>query len=468
MLDTVRSSTVAGVVAVALTVTACGGQETQRGGGAVPAETRVLTLANGNGGTDELQIFIDQVAELSNGRLRIKPSNAWRYGEEHYERGLFEDVKDGKAELGWVGSRALAGVGVKAFDPLHAPFLIDSYELQDQVLDGDLAERMLRTLEPAGVAGVAVLPGPMRFLQVDRRIEGPEGLAGLKIALQDSAVGEATLAAFGAQPVEIGSGGSISGLAGVEAQLSATQGNTYYKTARYTVGDGPLWPRPYVVFAGADAWKALTDEERQVLRDAAAAARPRMLVAALKAEQKALGTTCREGGEVVTIGDAGMARLQQAAEPVLEKLRSDPATKQAMAEIEALRGGAEPHSVACPAGATRQPAALAGRFATTIRRSEADSDSVSDFEDSGRNVIRLHLELADGRAVITEDYPGGPIVGFDDSYTTFKDVIKFAGENGGVPFTARWKLDGDELRFTDIGGEAADKYIWGHTWTRER
>ena len=171
---------------------------------------------------------------------------------------------------------------------------------------------------------------------------------------------------------------------------------------------------------------------------------------------------------MVTIGDAGLARLQQAAAPVLDELRSDPATEKAMSEIEAMRGGAKPQSLTCPAGTSRQQAALTGTFTTTIRKSEPNSDTVTDFEDTGRNAIKLHLELADGRAVITEEYPEGPIVGFEDSYTTFKDVIKFAGEGGGAPFTAHWKLDGDELRFTDISGRADDKYIWGHTWIRER
>jgi TRAP-type C4-dicarboxylate transport system substrate-binding protein len=468
MHHTVKLHLVAAALAAALAFAACGGDDTRRSGGAAQPKPRVLTLANSNGGTGELQIFIDKVEELSNGRLRIKPSNGWRYGEKQYEKGLFEDVKKGKAELGWVGSRALDMVGVKAFDPLHAPFLIDSYELQDQVLDADLADTMLAALEPTGVTGVAVLPGPMRFLQVDRKVDGPHGLAGLKIALQDSPVGEATLTAFGAQPVLIGSGGSISGLDGVEAQIDSIQGNHYYETARYTIGDAPLWPRPYVVFADTDAWNALSSEDRRILRDAGEAARSGMLVETLKAEQNALGTMCRAGGEVVTIGDAGLARLQQAAAPVLARLRSDPATEKAMSEIEAMRGGGKPQSIACPAGTSPQQAALSGTFTTTIRKSEPNSDSVGDFEETGLNAIKIHLELADGRAVITEEYPEGLVVGFDDSYTTFKDVIKFAGEGGGVPFTAHWKLDGEELRFTDIGGEAGDKYIWGHTWTRER
>jgi TRAP-type C4-dicarboxylate transport system substrate-binding protein len=90
--------------AVALLVAACGGGDTQRTGGAT-AKTTVLTLANGNAQTDELQHFIDKVDELSSGRLRLKAVNDWRSGDKHYEKGLIEDVKAGKADLGWVGMR---------------------------------------------------------------------------------------------------------------------------------------------------------------------------------------------------------------------------------------------------------------------------------------------------------------------------------------------------------------------------
>lgn len=75
------------------------------------------------------------------------------------------------------------------------------------------------------------------------------------------------------------------------------------------------------------------------------------------------------------------------------------------------------------------------------------------------------LELSDGRAVITEYYPSGPITGFDEDYTVFKDVIEFQG-SGGPPMTARWNLDGKRLRFTDVGGERGDQFVWGRTWIK--
>ena len=48
---------------------------------------------------------------------------------------------------------------------------------------------------------------------------------------------------------------------------------------------------------------------------------------------------------------------------------------------------------------------------------------------------------------------------------SFKDVIEFQG-SGGPPMTARWNLDGKRLRFTDVGGERGDQFVWGRTWIK--
>jgi hypothetical protein len=77
--------------------------------------------------------------------------------------------------------------------------------------------------------------------------------------------------------------------------------------------------------------------------------------------------------------------------------------------------------------------------------------------------VKLRLELSDGRAVITEYLPTGPIPGFDQAYSIFKDVIKFEGD---IDFTARWELDGNRLRFKEVSGPAGDKFVWGRTWIK--
>jgi TRAP-type C4-dicarboxylate transport system substrate-binding protein len=459
------------VVAVALLVGACGGGDTQRAGGAPAAKTTVLTLANGNAQTDELQLFIDKVDQLSDGRLRVKAVNDWRAGDKQYEKGLLEDVKAGKADLGWVGSRALASVGVKSFEPLNAPFLLDSYEIQDEVLSGDVAERMLGDLQRVGVTGVAVLPGPLRFLQLDRNVDGSAGLAGLRIGGIDSTIQQAALEAMGAEPVVIAAGDPIGSLNGVESYPLSIHGNHYVDTAKYTIADMPLWPRPFVIFANTNAWNGMSEADRKLLQQAAEQARPEVLAATLEGEQTAFEGMCKAGNQAVELGAAGRERMQQAVEPVLAQLRSDPATRDAMAEIESLSAGQSPNSIACPAEETGQPAALEGTFEATMRKSEPGSDSIAKtWRQCGTDSIKVTFELSDGRAVQTLDCPSGPLTGFDEPYSVFRDVIKFGG-TGGPPFSARWELDGNRLRFSDPAPKPVPpdgKYVWGRTWIKTR
>jgi TRAP-type transport system periplasmic protein len=461
MLHITKLTLIAGAISAALALGACEGGDTQRAG-AEPADTttKVLRLANANGSTGELQLFINQVEKASKGRLRIEPVNNWRKGETEYERGLIQDVKAGDADLGWVGSRVLAAVGVKSFEPLHAPFLVDSLEVEDQILEGDADERMLADLERIGLAGVAVLPGPLQYLQLDREVDGPAGIAGLRIAYYDSPLHKAALSALGADPAAIRTGGSISDLNGVAVQTAGISGNGYNNTAKYTVADTPLWPRPLVVFANTKTWTSLPKADRDLITQAAEQARTGMLAELREREQTSIADLCKAGARLVNLGDDGRARMQQAVAPLLAKLREGPATRDAMSEIESLAAGGEPHSLRCPAHTSSQQAVLTGVFETTLRRSDKGSEVYGEWS---ADAVKLRLELSDGRAVITEYLPGGPVNGFNYPYSIFKDVIKFQDPEG---VTARWELDGNRLRFSDVDGPPGDKFVWGRTWTK--
>ena len=137
-----------------------------------------------------------------------------------------------------------------------------------------------------------------------------------------------------------------------------------------------------------------------------------------------------------------------------------------MTEIESLRAGGSPHSVRCPAGTNTRQATLTGVFETTLRKADKGSAVFGEFDDRGIDAIEFRLELSNGHAVITEFLPSGTITGFDQGYSIFKDVIKFDGGASDPALAARWDLDGDRLRFTDVDGPPGDKFVWGRTWIK--
>ena len=218
--------------ALALAVAGCLGSNSDKAGGAQHQKPVVLTMANGNGSPLELEPFAAAVARLSNNTVRIEFKNDWRQGSPSVETGVIRDVKAGKADLGWTGSRAFDSVGVRTLDALHAPLLIDSYALEQRVLQSPLVGDMLDGLKPLGVVGVGVLPGPMRKPLGVSPLVRPEDYRGKTIATARSRVAQQTLRALGASAKEIPVAGGIEAFDGVEQQVGAIDANEYDKVAK--------------------------------------------------------------------------------------------------------------------------------------------------------------------------------------------------------------------------------------------
>ena len=64
----------------------------------------------------------------------------------------------------WRGSERerSTGVGVTSFQPLLAPLLVDSHDLQAAVFEAGIPAEMIAGLDDIDLAGIGVLPGPMR------------------------------------------------------------------------------------------------------------------------------------------------------------------------------------------------------------------------------------------------------------------------------------------------------------------
>ena len=112
--------------------------------GAKPAQEKVvLTLASGLNGSPpaQIQAFADEVARRSNGAIRIRIVGDWQHGNPHGEAATIDDVRAGKADLAWVGARVFDTVGVRDFQALVAPFLVDSQALQQRVFEAGVPAR---------------------------------------------------------------------------------------------------------------------------------------------------------------------------------------------------------------------------------------------------------------------------------------------------------------------------------------
>jgi TRAP-type C4-dicarboxylate transport system substrate-binding protein len=443
----------------------------------------VLTLANFIGESVELDGFAGEVRRLSAGTMRIDIRSRWRRGQVDSENGLIGDVGAGKADLGVAGSRAWDSAGVSSFRALSAPLLINSYALQDRVLRSPVTGQMLRGLRPLGLAGIGVLPGPLRKpLGIARPLLRPSDYAGLRIGVQQSRVADATMRALGATPVWFPATRAMTGLDGIEEQISSIQGYQYDKVGRYLTANVSLWPRPLVLFANGKTWAALTPAQRRILSQAVTGDQAAETDVTRGNERGDTAILCRRGLlRVLTASPADLAALRRAVQPVYHQLQRDPQTGRYIRQIEAMGKGvaAEP---APGCGHPARPAGKAGpldgvwQFTTTLADLRA-LPGVSQGDIVAENYGTYTFVIDRGRFAFTQEnrqactwaYGSFTVTGdrFDQLFTNGGGIAPNGAVNKpGEFFTFRWSLYRGMLTLYPVKGAASPNPSLGKPWPR--
>jgi TRAP-type C4-dicarboxylate transport system substrate-binding protein len=471
-----RDAGAAMFVAALLAVTGCGGSTSDKAGGEHPKPT-VLTMANASFRPRELGPFADEVAKRSGGTLRIRFANEWRAGEPDVETGIIRDVKAGKIAMGWVGSRAFDAVGITAFDALQAPLAIDSYALEEAVIESGIPDGMLTALKPLGIVGLGVLPGSLRRpLSAPHPLRAPSDFAGLRVGYQGASEPADALRALGARPVRLPAGALWRGIDAIEQQLASINGNSYDQAAKYLTADVVLWPRPQVLLINPRAFARLSAEQQRALTGAAHSAAAKTIAALREQDHSALVDLCGRGIKLVSASAIDIAKLRAAIAPLLARLERQPQTKSWLAAIGALRGRVAPSGeppLQCPD--VRRPSGSGlpdGDYTATITRDDVARelariprrlrneaglapDGVSDILHS-----RFKLSLRHGTFALYQRHADGRLeVGIQGTYSLYRDHFVGRGSNGDT-LRARWSFDGTRLRFTDFTFGGAYRLVW--------
>ena len=322
---------------LAIVLGACGGS-VEKAAGSEEAEPVVLTFASNNGGLpSQIRVYLDEVERRAGGTLRLDYVGDWRQGEPDQEIGLIADVQDGQVDMAWVGARAFDSVGVTSLRALVAPFLVDSYELQDEVFAAGIPARMLEGLDELDLTGIGVLPGPLRqMMGVGHAFTGPSDFEGTVVGNSGGDLAERTLRTLGATPQMVPAETSLDGLDGLEYQLSAIYGNRYYERATHVTANLNLWPRPLVIFIDSDRYGDLTDEQQAILRGAAEASIAPASEATRVDEAEGGAGLCSVDIAVVEATDADRAALLEVVAPVYDELEEDSVTRAFLEQIRAV------------------------------------------------------------------------------------------------------------------------------------
>jgi TRAP-type C4-dicarboxylate transport system substrate-binding protein len=365
--------------------------------------------------------FMQRVEQLSHGTLSIRPvvETLPTGDQERYaapESRLVKDVAGGRGDLAFVDTWAFDTLGVKSFEALDAPLLIDDYATERAVVESALAGEMLRGLRPLGVTGLALLAGRLRKpVARHKPLLGPSAYrAPFRFRTAPSRLLPQALAALGARvsaantpfyvfqtEYELGQLGGMD--EDLDSVFTDLPGSAAYVTANVN-----LWPRTAALIANPRRLAELTPEQRGWIRRAARDAAAYSLgVGAGDAELAR--ELCAYGGRLGNASGADLAALRRSFHPVYTALRRDPATAPFLLRILALKRHVRPDAgLRIPARcgpARRANPADARRAGTTVpngvyrvRITRADLRSGGDSPvEFVRSAGTFTLTLADGR-----------------------------------------------------------------------
>ncbi|MFE9446195.1 TRAP transporter substrate-binding protein [Streptomyces sp. NPDC006602] len=470
---------------VALLASACvGTQGTKAGGDPQPVTLRMADPYADLTYEPPVGDFVKRVGNNSDGRIRVDVVHKWGNLKPDAERQVVEAVASGKADLAWVGTRALDTLGVHSFQALNAPLMIDSYALQKQVIASDVPRRMLKGLDKLDVTGLAVLAGGLRKpVTVKHPLLGPDDWRGLRIQTFPSRVQADAIQALGAEPVQVGPEGRTAGLKsgkidGVEINLSTYAHNVMEPLASHITLNVTLWPETVVLLVNPARLAKLGDRGEDWIRAAAeqAAAHSADLVGP---DDKWVAQRCGNGAQFARASATEVRALRDAVEPVYQRLDKDPQTKALLADIRRLKRSTSaepvpavpsscPEKSATPApddqGAT--PARdLDGTYRWTLTKDDARKYGTGD-EDLSHYPSTMTMTLRGGDWSMKSSSSPETDSG---TYTVKGDRVVFDWPSTSSQLTFTCSADAHgSLRLSPVEPmDAGDRFVWStRPWTK--
>ena len=337
---------------LALGLAACGGSDSGSGAGSTAETSSVgdaaIALKLGYVTTPQhpygiaIDAFAKGVSTASAGRITVQTIPTYQGGDVP----LLNDVQTGAVQMASVSSAIWDTKGVKSFQALQAPFLVNRLDLEDQVISGDIGKQMLKGVDKLGLVGLAIHEGGLRKpLGHTKPLKSPADFAGQKIRAPESGVLSEGLKALGAEPTPLPlpevylalKNGTADGM---EANLGLIDTNKYYEVAKYVTQNVNLWPFPTVLVMNKAAWDALSGDD-QALIQAEAAKIPSLSIKIFTnpapTAPNFVKSLCDKGLTFAFASDADQAALKKAAQTAVDNLSSDPEVKGFVDQIQTLK-----------------------------------------------------------------------------------------------------------------------------------
>ncbi|MBD3275409.1 MAG: DctP family TRAP transporter solute-binding subunit [Candidatus Marinimicrobia bacterium] len=301
-------------------------------------ETRVLKLAHGLDPShpvhEAMVYFGERIADKSNGNMRLDIYPSEQLGSE---RETIELLQIGSLDITKVSTSPLEGF-VPVYQVFGVPYLFRNQEHRFNVLEGEIGKRLLTEPEPYRIRGLCFYDaGSRSFYTKNDPINHPDDLTGLKIRVQESPTALQMVRAMGGSPTPIAWGELYSALQqgivdGAENNPPSFYLSNHYEVCKFYSLDEHT-AVPDVLIISTETWNEMSDEERQIVQEAADESAQHQKKLWAEATQEALEAVQEAGVEVIY---PEKAPFQESVQSMYETYQEQPEIYGLIQKIQAM------------------------------------------------------------------------------------------------------------------------------------
>ncbi|PSJ46598.1 ABC transporter substrate-binding protein [Zobellella endophytica] len=288
------------------------------------------------------QKFAAEVGKLSGDKMKVRAFGAATLGSDlQMQQALL-----GGAQEMMVGSTAtLVGI-VPEMAIWDTPFLFNNVEEADAVLDGPVGEQVMARLEEKGLIGLVYWENGFRNLTNSRGpVTSLEDMNGIRLRVMQNNVFLDSFKALGANAVPMAFSELFTALEtrtvdGQENPYNTILSSKFYEVQKYLTVTNHVYS-PWIVLVSKKFWDKLSDDERNVLKQAAVASRDFERADTREEAAWALAELKEKGMEVNELDAAQVDRMRARLDEVNQGIAQDVGQQlwdDVQAELQKIRG----------------------------------------------------------------------------------------------------------------------------------
>ncbi len=285
--------------------------------------------------------FAEVVEQKSGGRMKVKIFPGGTLGGEQQ---VASAMQGGTIEVSMMAPAQLVGM-IKEFVVLDFPFAFGNEREADVVLDGPLGRRLLDLMPAKGLVGLAYMEQGYRSISNSRRpVNRLEDIQGLKIRTILNPLYIDMLNALGANAVpmpfpELYTALETKTVDGQENPYATVEASKFYEVQKYFSATRHIY-NPQMLLVSKKFWDTLSNDEKEILRQASEDARDHQRKVAREMNDKSREFLLKQGMQINDVSPQELERMRAKVKPVIDKYTAqvgEPLVKELYSELEKAR-----------------------------------------------------------------------------------------------------------------------------------